>query len=387
MTSRTTIKPSANRQSSFVRISILMMLGILPFSCETLDDEFSFEAQDVQSIVGGENTNYEKWKSVIALVHQQGMYASICTGTFISPQVILTAGHCVYYPQEGIDAVAEPSSLKVLGGSNIFRFSKVVNFPKIEKVVKHSSWRGNLNVAAAVDLAMVKLEKPVPGIQSHPVRSSRLSQYTEGTIVGYGLAGSDENSSGIHRAGDTTVLRVFQSYVELGDPSGTCQGDSGGPFFTTENGKDVVSGVTSFGVSNTCYANGGGYSVNVQTYRSWIDNTMKTLVGYDLSNVPKSPAVEEPKDDPANDLTDDEDNNPANSGKDDPSDDDNETGNDNGSNDENPNEDNSQANDDADYPDGDGLEPNSVRSSTGCRLWQTAPPAAHLLYRALTLLF
>jgi secreted trypsin-like serine protease len=51
------------------------------------------------NIINGTETNYEEWKGVIAVVfdldpvNEPGRRA-LCSGSFIDPEVIFTAGHC-----------------------------------------------------------------------------------------------------------------------------------------------------------------------------------------------------------------------------------------------------------------------------------------------------
>lgn len=234
-----------------------------------------------KAIVGGQETGYKSWRGVIGLYYAQGNMGSICTATLVHPQILITAGHCVYL-QGQTDALNNPGNLYIFGGANL-NTGNVKYYPGPAKIVKHPTWNGNLS-ASGVDLAIIKLSSPITSVETYGVRSgSAPSVGTKGKIVGYGLLRSNmPSSAGIHRMGDTTVRWVGNGLIEIGNPTGTCQGDSGGPLFTQQNGKWVLTGVTSFGISQTCYADQGGYDVDVVHHRSWIESTVKQLVGADL---------------------------------------------------------------------------------------------------------
>ncbi len=276
---------STNFSFAFTSVFILQIF-LFATGCEFIDDDVEItENNSINEIVNGTETNYTTWKGVVALYWSSGYGGNICTATLIDPQVLLTAGHCVYLPSEGINAVSNPGNMSVFGGPDISGYNKV-SYPGVAQVIKHSDWNGNINDQNAVDLALIKLTSPITTVETYGVRQApAVTVNTTGTIVGYGLASSNQpNSSGVHRMGNTTVLNLYQRVMELGNPSGTCQGDSGGPFFTQQGGKWVVTGVTSYGTYSTCQANGGGWDVNVLTYRSWIDQTMQQLVNHGLDS-------------------------------------------------------------------------------------------------------
>jgi len=238
-----------------------------------------------QGIVGGEETDYEFFKGVIALYYSMGATGgAICTATLIDPQVLLTAGHCVYYPSEGIDAVADPNKLFALGGANL---DSPINYPFVEEVVKHPEWPGELGFDS-VDLAMVKLMSPITTVETYRIRPEDDFEVGDtGVIVGYGLLSlSEPNSSGVHRWGETTVQTKVSHFVNLGDPAGTCQGDSGGPFFTKIEPYYYVTGVTSLGLTGDCDPMNGSVDQNVPQEIAWIDETMNAFMGYGLADVP-----------------------------------------------------------------------------------------------------
>jgi len=248
-------------------------LGDGPLLTEGEDHEFGFGG-----IVNGTPTNYASWKGVIAVQGNQ----SLCTGALIDPEVVLTAGHCVYYPSDGINYASNPSQVTIYGGSNLY--SGAVYISGASQIVYHPQWPGNLQTGNEVDLALIHLNTTVTNVEYYDVRvDPQPTAGTPGIIVGYGLTvPSNQNSAGTHVMGETTLLQVSTNLIEIGDPAGTCSGDSGGPLFTQQGGKWVVTGVNSFVDSYDCLPQNGSWEMNVLSRRAWIEEQVVAWTGHGL---------------------------------------------------------------------------------------------------------
>ncbi|MCP4679710.1 MAG: trypsin-like serine protease [Deltaproteobacteria bacterium] len=263
------------KTSKFTRIIFIIILATVALSCESEIDEIPLNegAPGLSGVLGGYETNYEEWQGAVALFGGGG---SMCTGTLIAPDVVLSAAHCVYLPYRNIDYTKDPGSLQILGGA---KAGEVV-YSWAKEVVRNPSYNGMWGT----DLSMILLEDPVTDVEPHKVRMKPgPAKGDEGVIVGYGTSTTygDTETAGIHRAGDTTVLRASGNTFEIGNPAGGCSGDSGGPVFTMQDGEWVVTGVAST-VSGQCSATSGTNEVNVAAFRTWIENTFKDLTGRDL---------------------------------------------------------------------------------------------------------
>lgn len=281
------------------RLAALLLL-FLPMACETGHAGREAFWEGHRGIVNGQETNYESWQGAVGLF--SGM--SICTGSLIAPDVVLSAGHCIFMPSQGIDYVSDPESLQVLGGPIMD-----IYYSEAEQVIAHPKWNGNLG-AGSVDLSMIKLKHPIEGIEPYLVRDQENPKVKDqGIVVGYGATKTNDSATAaVHRWGETTVQSVASGRIGSGNPSGLCQGDSGGPLFTQQSEQWVVTGVASF-ITGFCNAKTGSYSVNVVPNREWIEQTFKELTGRDLPSPLDEPVTTDEMDTASDDsdLEDDTD--------------------------------------------------------------------------------
>jgi secreted trypsin-like serine protease len=75
--------------------------------------------------------------------------------------------------------------------------------------------------------------------------------------------------------GETTVLSVTETFIEVGSPAGLCHGDSGGALFTEQDGDQVVTGINSWVTDGICDPVSGNYVLNVATYVDFIETVLE----------------------------------------------------------------------------------------------------------------
>ncbi|MDD5309711.1 MAG: trypsin-like serine protease [Deltaproteobacteria bacterium] len=259
----------------------IILLAAFALNCQAVENDTISPGlrpgpDGFQGIVGGQPTNGETWKGVVAVKSWMG---SLCTGTLIDPQIVLTAGHCVYLPSENINFASNPGMLRIMTGAQ-----GRTNLAGVSKVKYHPAWTGDINSSMA-DLAVLLLNKTVTAVETYGIRDApKPASGMNGVIVGYGND-SGSSGAGTARYGDTTLLSVSPTLIEIGNPAGTCQGDSGGPLFTEQtagSGKWVVTGVTSFGTDTNCSPLSGNFDVNVFSHCDWLDKTVTELTGHGL---------------------------------------------------------------------------------------------------------
>jgi secreted trypsin-like serine protease len=337
---------------NFIRLSVICSV-LSAVHCEQemdLENQLYDNESDFSGIVNGQPTNYESWQGAIGLISNSG---TLCTGTLIDPEVVLSAGHCVFLNEYNIDFVSNPSALRIVGGANIL--TSPINYSVAAEVIAHPTWTGEIG---GTDLSVIKLATPITSIDCYNLRYEQISIGLTGWIVGYGMTSATaQMSAGVHRAGETTIKSAMGGLMELGDPAGLCQGDSGGPFFIqADDSSWRVTGVTSVG-DGTCSATGGSYDVNVFKNYEWIHEAVQELTGHGLGNCAPDIDVD---DETGTDTDSDSDTDTDTAGDDDDTSDDDDSADDDDDNDDN--DDDNDDNDDNDDDDNDDNDNDSLDS-------------------------
>ena len=282
-----------------------------------------------EKLVGGLRGTLSDFAFVAAIIRCDSNYPTTCwqscSGSLISPNVVMTAGHCVRpsFSVWGDDSTdVSVSNLKVLlGSSNWMNLESTALFVDV-KSIAFSTYGMNIRFPLDGDIALIELNQcigEIPGAieyarlatwQSEPDRSSGC---VDVTVAGYGIstnlpsaiAKPDDGqlrfitdnlqSADVCREAYTALIQGtdYPDFNSAGtDDSGavlsenilcsggasvhsTCNGDSGGPVFTRlDNGRAHVVGITSFGFGgsrdNIFCSIGPDFSTRVAFHNDWI---------------------------------------------------------------------------------------------------------------------
>jgi MYXO-CTERM domain-containing protein len=177
-----------------------------------------------------------------------------CSGTLVTPKVVLTACHCLQ---------GSYSSPDVFFGSDTNGQGTWI------QGVHHATYPGNC--IGDGDLAMITLAQPGPA-PPIPINDRNLGNYVGNPvrIVGFGVTGENSGGSGTKRQGMSVLSSVGtgEMFCDPTQSSGTCYGDSGGPNFMTFEGTEYVVGATSYGTQ----ACGSGLDASARTdsHMDWL---------------------------------------------------------------------------------------------------------------------
>jgi len=228
------------------------------------------------------------------------IFSHRCSGSLISPTLMVTAGHCteavetgrVYFAQS-VAPNFSPDAFGGLGGD------ETTGYPFENGVTFSHTWTYGAIFAGfpkdkdTRDLGVVELDQPyyppsgqfgqLPGAQAIDayLASSKRKQTLLFRTSGYGVSDQDpvpvsfrerltapgyivEGTSGLTEFNLKTTANAAK------DKGGACNGDSGGPVFF--EGTNVIASVVSFGFNPQCKGLDLSYRIDRQPLLDWIND-------------------------------------------------------------------------------------------------------------------
>lgn len=258
------------RKAMFKRLSILAIFSI--FSLMVSPPVLSIT--EINHLDG----NDHPWV-VLLLMEIDGKPAYRCSGTLLSPTVLLTAGHCTSnHPDEPFSGMRVFTESDVDHGNNNYPYAG-------PNSVEAIAWYAHPSYQNAPftyhDVGVVILAEPIildrygtlpEQDQLDALKTRRGLQETTFTAVGYGL----QRINPVFIESARVRMVAYPHLIQINTPGftgdfslllsnnhstgGTCFGDSGGPNFLGDT--NIIAGVTSFGINGNCAGTGGVFRID-----------------------------------------------------------------------------------------------------------------------------
>ncbi|KAM7409346.1 hypothetical protein PAMA_001021 [Pampus argenteus] len=263
-----------------MRVALVLLLAAYAHGCGT-----PTYTPSVSRVVNGVDARPYSWPWQISLQYLSfNGYRHTCGGTLLSPNWVMTAGHCI----------GSYTYRVVLGEFDLTVEEGYEQIMSVEKIVVHPNWNENC-LSCGNDIAMIKLSKPAvlnDKVQPSCVPpSGEVSPHDDpcyitgwGRIYNGGPIASKLQQALLPVVGHSfcTMSDWWGSYVKTtmicagGDIYSGCHGDSGGPLNCKgDDGKWYVQGVTSFVSGLGCNTiKKPTVFTRTSSFTSWISDTM-----------------------------------------------------------------------------------------------------------------
>jgi secreted trypsin-like serine protease len=222
----------------------IILIPLLAFLSSV--NSFAQNSSNIDYIIGGIDVSVSDpiASSTVALVMVgPNQEVSLCSGSILASDLIITAAHCV----------ANPKSIVHIVFGTKFTQEDLKNSVQASSFEPHPNYNPEKTGADQNDVGVVFFRGGLPdGYQPAQLltQTSELAKGTEVQLAGYGITEADtQNGTGVLRKAmvliDNPSFGKTEVILDQTHGQGACHGDSGGPAFLRMGGTNYLWGVTS----------------------------------------------------------------------------------------------------------------------------------------------
>ncbi|MBO9667081.1 MAG: trypsin-like serine protease [Bdellovibrio sp.] len=206
---------------------------------------------------------------VVMVFAEDAHGTSLCTGTLIEKNIVLTAAHCLY---EMTNVRIEPA-LKFSGTKQLLA----------DKVIIHNLYNGDISKGNDIALIRVKGILPKNYVKAElPTSADAVKEDMKIKLIGYGMTNGPGDDAGTLRTAEAIVYYAGKDLMIINqeNSTGICDGDSGSPALIKKNNSYVVVGVASstsrFSTDAKQCMREGSF-MKVSAHQEWLQKNLRQL--------------------------------------------------------------------------------------------------------------
>jgi secreted trypsin-like serine protease len=298
------IADSKNRAAALAAICATLAVLVVGFAAARADASAPARTEDPvasASVIGGRtpSAGMFPFMAFVANVEDEGV--TICSGSVLSPWVVLTAAHCLFTPSGSLSA---PDGFRVVTGvvdwtdpaRQLSGVARTIPFPRYKP---HS--RDGFG-----DVALLVLSEPttVPRVRLATGKNSGLLRTgARALIAGWGQTDPEQEEptfalqwTRMRLEGERNCEGFFGRICAIDFPdgrSGACHGDSGGPLLgRTKRGHKLIQIGIVQGGFGACSTRRPSIYMRADVIARWVNTRVRKINRAIAANPPAPPAPE-----------------------------------------------------------------------------------------------